>query len=411
MRRASQRVLTSCFLLALLGCTDDRPASPPRLEAPSSLRTTRRTPSTIELRWSGPIGASSFAVDRRAEGEQDFRRIAEVPDLGDHNGELTDTGLRARTNFVYRVRASDEHTTSDWSDTLAVRTALPSPIVTNVEMIEPRRVSVRWEYAFTTGAIEIARRERDRDWLTVGSELASSRERVDELPAGFVDPAYRARSIENADTSDWSMTVAASLADYRAILTSETPHEVALPTDTCGYFHTHSSGRYTQAIAWKGGASFPPVEGAFAERFHAVNANVCNVYLDLTRKADSPTGTIDLFVWGDAGDIPGWLLCSRTGVRVDQVAIWPAVSRLTVELAGCCSDRDFWIGFRGNWPRGEPACYVALDTASTNGSAATNIAYWSSDMGWWPLTRTFPQTGALGIGCSIAPCNELPPTR
>jgi len=71
-------------------------ATPPPGGAPSNLRKTAQTPSTLTIRWDGPAGAK-YDILRGEAGET----IASVT-----GNTFTDIGLLTNTPYVYSVRNS-----------------------------------------------------------------------------------------------------------------------------------------------------------------------------------------------------------------------------------------------------------------------------------------------------------------
>lgn len=95
------------------------PGQPPA--APSNLSVRVISATEIQLAWSDNSGAESgFAIERR-EGAGDWARIAVVgPDVT----RFSDFGVRPRTAYSYRVRATSESGASAWSNE-AIVTTLP----------------------------------------------------------------------------------------------------------------------------------------------------------------------------------------------------------------------------------------------------------------------------------------------
>lgn len=183
----------------------------------------------------------------------------------------------------------------------------------------------------------------------------------------------------------------------------------------CGKLVMNSDGTYEGGFGWTYGGVVPPEYGAFAECYSG-DASVCAVTLDLTGIGGEWEGrTMDVFVWEDHAGIPGSVLCMVSAVNPGPVALWPAISRHTVELPEPCQvPTAWWVGYWGDWQDDQAGWYIAADTRPSplnraertyslgNGCPLTKIAPGLGyPTGWQDVSMVWGPTHALGIGAEI----------
>jgi len=95
------------------------PTQPTRPAVPSSLSTSARSPTVIDLSWrDNSNDEDGFEIERQLQG-RDWQRITTV----DRNiTNYTDTGLSPNTAYCYRVRAYNAAGSSDYSNTSCATT-------------------------------------------------------------------------------------------------------------------------------------------------------------------------------------------------------------------------------------------------------------------------------------------------
>lgn len=178
----------------------------------------------------------------------------------------------------------------------------------------------------------------------------------------------------------------------------------------CGTLVFNADGTYENGFCWRYNGVVPPYYGAFAECYSsAEEVSVCSVVLDLTQLGTYAGQTSDIYVWDDAGGVPGNVLCVRLDFDPGTPAFWPSVSRHTAILDGCCTSGDFWVGCWGNWPGEGCAYFFAADLDGPGGCPYTNIAPSSTwPTGWQNVSVVWGPTAAMGIGAEIHPCGATP---
>ncbi|MBK8233608.1 MAG: fibronectin type III domain-containing protein [Candidatus Eisenbacteria bacterium] len=179
---------------------------------------------------------------------------------------------------------------------------------------------------------------------------------------------------------------------------SETPSD-------CGEFQVGGDGTYESGYAWQGSGVVSPEFGAFAQWIPEARGWICAVTVDLTAAAEGPVAeAIDLFVWADAGGVPGQVLGVTTIWPQGEIPRWPAVRRHRGEFGLLADDRGVWVGVRSFTPGSPAEFFVAADLDGISGSGPgpmTNVAPGLGyPSGWQSVSSVFGPTVALGIGCS-----------
>lgn len=165
---------------------------------------------------------------------------------------------------------------------------------------------------------------------------------------------------------------------------------------------TNTDGSYENGDAWGFAGIAAPYYGAFAERVDLGAALLCGAVFDLTRAANMSGGTMDVYIWDDLDGTPGSVLSITPGVSPGTVAIWPGVSRHTVDTPDVALTGPVWLGFWGAWPGGAPHWFVAADLNGPGGNPHTNIAPGIGfPTGWQDVAVAFGPTASIGIGALL----------
>lgn len=177
-------------------------------------------------------------------------------------------------------------------------------------------------------------------------------------------------------------------------------------TGRCGELVLNSGGDYETALGWQYGGVAPPYFGAFAECYSGY-VEVCAVILDFTTSTGVVTASFDAYVWEDEAGIPGAILCMRIGVDPGEIAVYPGVSRLSVEMpSGCCTSERWWVGYWPDWPGAGAQWFVAADAEFFTGCPYNNIAPGIGyPTGWQNVSVAFGPHGSLGIGAEVRSCS------
>ncbi len=177
----------------------------------------------------------------------------------------------------------------------------------------------------------------------------------------------------------------------------------------CGTLQVNADGSYENGYAWTYGGIVPPYYGAFAECYSGTNVNLCSAVFDLTQVGYQLDNTMDVYVWADAGGIPGDVLCTSFGVQPTPIAFWPSISRHAVPMSCDCLPENFWVGYWGDWSFGLLGWYVAADLDGPGGCPLTNVAPGIGyPTGWNNVSIAWGPTQSIGIGCETIPCGPVP---
>jgi len=162
-------------------------------------------------------------------------------------------------------------------------------------------------------------------------------------------------------------------------------------------------GSAENGYCWQYGGIAPPYYGAFAERYN-FDGYLCGVELLLTG-VGYPCAPCDVYVWGDAGGIPGNVLATCAGVNPCPVATWPNISTHDI----CCTGNmaisgNFWVGYwGGNFSGGPCGYFIAADLNGFGGCPMTNIAPGIGyPTGWNNASIIWGPTQALGLGAWVS---------
>jgi hypothetical protein len=148
---------------------------------------------------------------------------------------------------------------------------------------------------------------------------------------------------------------------------------------------------------WQYGGIAPPYYGAFAECYD-FDGTVCGIELQLS-SLGYPCFGCDLYVWEDAGGIPGNVLSFTGNVDPCPVAIWPNVSTHDLPIDNVPVAGTFWVGY---WTDASDSVCPYLITASCHGVGScpfTNIAPGMGyPTGWHDVSLVWGSTQSIGIG-------------
>lgn len=169
-------------------------------------------------------------------------------------------------------------------------------------------------------------------------------------------------------------------------------------TRGCGDLLMNADETYENGYAWQYGGIAAPYFGAFAECYTTIGP-VCGAAFDFTGIGYQSGQTMDVYAWESDGAEPGAVACVTVGVDPGPVAFWPALSRHVVELVGCPTSAEVWIGYWGNWPNDVSGWFVGADSNGFGGCPSTNIAAGIGyPTGWQDVSVVWGPTQALGIG-------------
>jgi len=164
-----------------------------------------------------------------------------------------------------------------------------------------------------------------------------------------------------------------------------------------GVLQLNYDGTGENGFCWQYGGIVPPYYGAFAECYNAVDT-VCGIELMLTG-VGYPCFGCDLYVWDDAGGIPGNVLSMTAGVNPCPVATWPSISTHDFAVNGGNVNGNFWVGYWANAANAICPYFIGADLDGFGGCPYTNIAPGIGyPTGWQNASTVWGPTQALGIG-------------
>ena len=170
----------------------------------------------------------------------------------------------------------------------------------------------------------------------------------------------------------------------------------------------NADGEYENGYSWRYGGVVEPYYGAFAECYSG-SGSICAVVLDITQVGGFSGQSMDVYVWDDYLGCPGNVLCLTPGFVPDEIAYWPAMSRIDVPLSSCCVSSAWWIGYWPNWPGGGASWFIGADLDGGDGCPVTNIAAGIGfPTGWHNVSVAWGPTQAIGIGVRIEDCGGTP---
>jgi hypothetical protein len=160
-------------------------------------------------------------------------------------------------------------------------------------------------------------------------------------------------------------------------------------------------GSAENGYCWQYGGIVPPYYGCFAECCDVGANTICGIQLLLTG-VGYPCRPCDLYVWADAGGVPGGVLGMTAGVNPCPVATWPSISTHDFALGSAGGGGLTWFGYWGDFSAQPCGYFVAADTNGFGGCPYTNIAPGIGyPTGWNNVSVVWGPTQAIGIGCWI----------
>jgi len=159
-------------------------------------------------------------------------------------------------------------------------------------------------------------------------------------------------------------------------------------------------GTAENGFCWQYGGIVPPYYGAFAECYGGAT-NVCGIELGLTG-IGYPCGPCDLYVWDDAGGIPGNVLTVTSNNNPCPVATWPSISTHDFAIGAAVNGAPFWVGYWLDASAAVCGYFVGADLDGFGGCPFTNVAPGIGyPTGWQNASTIWGATQALAIGAWV----------
>ncbi len=229
--------------------TTEAPPAPPKLPAPSELRATTITSNSVELSWNdNSADEFGFYVERSIT--KDFS-VKEVFACGAGRTSHSDARLSEDTTYYYRVCAYGITGSSDYSNTLEVKTRLKAPTNLMAVAESPTLIILAWsDNSDKELCYFVERREEGGAWKRLSNELPANTQ------------SYQDQESEPARTYSYRVTavgVSSSETSGEATVTTPTVKEIALKwvgsvstdhlTGVYGSFAVSASDNYLYAVS------------------------------------------------------------------------------------------------------------------------------------------------------------------
>ncbi|MCC7143737.1 MAG: hypothetical protein IT349_16680 [Candidatus Eisenbacteria bacterium] len=175
----------------------------------------------------------------------------------------------------------------------------------------------------------------------------------------------------------------------------------------CGTLLARADGTYENGGAVRTDAVQQPYYGAWAECYEGAY-EVCQAVFDFTQTGTQAGQRMDVYLWEDLDGCPGQVLCLRANVDPGPVALWPSVSRHTIDLEGCCTPDRWWIGYWPNWPGENYGWFTTFDlNPASAGCPKICLApgIFGPD-GWQDVNVVWNNVHALGIAAGVRSCGS-----
>jgi len=173
------------------------------------------------------------------------------------------------------------------------------------------------------------------------------------------------------------------------------PGQDSNPCSGTAVLDLNYDGTAENGYCWQYAGIGAPYYGAFAECYSG--GPVCGIELFLTG-VGYPCNSLTLYVWDDAGGMPGSVLASVPGVNPCPVSSWPSVTAHDFAIAANPSG-NFWVGYWSDDSAQPCGYFVGADLDGFGGCPFTNIAPGIGyPTGWNNASNVWGPTQALGIG-------------
>ena len=177
-------------------------------------------------------------------------------------------------------------------------------------------------------------------------------------------------------------------------------HGVNVPggdTNCNGTLLMNFDGSAENGYCWQYAGIAPPYYGAFAECYDGTG-DVCGVELKLTG-IGYPCTACDVYLWNDAGGMPGGVGGVMNGFNPCPVATWPNISTHDACAPLGSVAGPFWVGYWLDASVAVCGYFIAADTNGFGGCPMTNIAPGIGyPTGWNNVSIVWGPTQAIGIG-------------
>jgi hypothetical protein len=187
---------------------------PPAPAAPSGLSANAVSPTQINLAWqdnsSGDGSETAFSLFRKS-GADDFALIATLPA---NTTSYSDASLATGTTYTYRLRASNNGGSSDWTSEVSASTpevppAAPTTLAATVA--SPTQINLTWQdNSYNEFAFAVYRKSGADDYVRIAVLSPNTEAYSDTTASPNTTYTYRLRATNNVGASDWTNEVSAT---------------------------------------------------------------------------------------------------------------------------------------------------------------------------------------------------------
>ncbi|MCL2623781.1 MAG: fibronectin type III domain-containing protein, partial [Planctomycetaceae bacterium] len=171
--------------------------------APQNFRSTVKTANTVALAWNAVTGATGYELQYKELDAPDW--TATPAQFGT---SAIISGLTAGTDYIFRIRAANTDSVTNWTTIYVTTNVLPPPIPTNFRSTarQTNSVTLAWDAATdATGYVLQYKKAIDAAWTTAAAPTGTST----TITGLTANTAYhfRMQATNTGGASDWSTTV------------------------------------------------------------------------------------------------------------------------------------------------------------------------------------------------------------
>lgn len=215
----------------------------------------------------------------------------------------------------------------------------------------------------------------------------------------------------------WALVFAILFCLWAAFGTAETasadsPRELGYRKDTViqsagrdectgTLFYNHDNS-FENGYCWQYTDVAPPYYGAWGEGYDLGPVTVeCGIFW-FTQVNFNVHYPFDIYIWeSGAHGPPASVLCTITGVEVQNIGFWPSCSQHDFEI-DCCVEGDFTIGYWADFSLEPCSFYTTADETGSGGHPWTCIAPGIGyPSGWQHPNVVYPDCVSLGFGVTV----------
>jgi len=184
---------------------------------PTGLIALALDPNSIELTWNdNSTDEDEFDIEVLVEGESEFMPLDTTPGSAGSSGTYITNDLTDRTEYSFRVRASNISGPSAYSNTATVRTPVPAPRSLTAIAIGEDLVDLSWSFPFADPDSFRIEREDDAIWDAIATITGTDRGFGDSTVEFLTSYNYRVLAIDGT-VSESSNIVSVTTPDEAAV--------------------------------------------------------------------------------------------------------------------------------------------------------------------------------------------------